>query len=126
MKETFNNVNTIAVLNMPSPRRQFVTKRMIRSPVETQQTKKCISTSSHPPLKIKVVTQVKLTAFADITNVTRIPESTKPKRTATRSLGTAFETVPTQELHGEVEFNYFVCILLNQFERYITYSLSHW
>lgn len=112
IKETAKTVASTLLLNLPSPRRKSITKRMLRSPVVQQPMKK----TANPILPIVCVNPVKIPLFTDITNIHMKPKNyetvaTEKKTHVRRSLGKTFgiEAVqPTTEstqtvLQGEVE-----------------------
>ncbi|XP_061166248.1 uncharacterized protein LOC133175140 [Saccostrea echinata] len=100
LKYSAENVKENFLLSLPSPKRSVITKRMLRSPIIRQPTKKVASL-----LPITCVQPISILPFSDLTNRGGLPVAKQVKPPVRRSLGTSFTNRPSEThttLQGEV------------------------
>jgi DNA polymerase elongation subunit (family B) len=102
-------INETYLLQLPSPRRKVITKRMLRSPVVTQSAKK----DKTFPIEAVKYMPVHIAPFKEITNTSDI---NKPK-VVRRSLEFQESHVNPQANEGEIEVSKYqiMCLLFVQF-----------
>lgn len=103
IRKTAQTVANTLLLNLPSPRRMSITKRMLRSPDVSQPAKK----HSLPLVNVSYIKPAYIAPFKDITSMTEAAVNnpatmaTHGQKSVKRSLSKSFE--PQLVLHGEIE-----------------------